>query len=374
MISRPAATMRLHPEAENRLLTVLSPHDWLRLAAALVLFAGPGAALVSYYPARREISATSRVTLSVLLALAVWPVLLAWLKLPGIRLPAAAVVVVFALAWLVAFWRSRPFSRPHLAVPSADRALLWFVIILVVFAGVFSLRNLAVGPGSDAYHHTLITQLIVDNGGLPSNYLPYSPLVSFTYHFGFHAFAAAVTQLSGLPAQVVVPVLAQILVGVAALAVAYLAETFTRNRLAAAVAATVVAFIAVFPAYLINYGRYTQLAGTLLLAGLLAVIYEWRSTNWTWGHVPFVALLAAGIALTHYRVTLMAVSAIVVIFGVGLLLDRTSWANWRRLLVRWLVLGVAAFLLVAPWVLHVLGQRHLGYSLATATPGPTFFS
>src|SRR2546423_337066 len=60
-----------------------------------------------------------------------------------------------------------------------------------------AIRDLARGLGIDAYHHTAIAQLFVQNGGIPDNYEPFAPLTSFTYHFGFHAWTAALAWLHG---------------------------------------------------------------------------------------------------------------------------------------------------------------------------------
>ena len=66
------------------------------------------------------------------------------------------------------------------------------------------MRDLVAGMNLDAYHHTLIAEMFVKSGGIPSNYIVdpatgvYAPLASFTYHFGFHALIAAVGWLSEL--------------------------------------------------------------------------------------------------------------------------------------------------------------------------------
>jgi hypothetical protein len=171
---------------------------------------------------------------------------------------------------------------------------------------------------------------------------------------------------------IVTPLVAQLLIGLAALAVAVFTEMVTHNRLASAFSAVLVGTVAVFPAYLINYGRYTQLAGTVLLAGLLALVWDWEATGWKWRRVPFISLVAAGIALTHYRVTLMAASGLVVIFGFELLWQRTPWNVWKMLAVR--CASAVGWPCFCSTVVHVLSQRTIGYSLAVSTPGPTFFS
>ena len=329
---------------------------------------------MSFYAGREKLAATWQITFGILFALAAWPVFMVWLQLFNISLSRSALVMCFAISWLVAAIRLWPRIRPGLSLPAPERVVLWLSVIVAAGAAIYALGSVVVGPGSDSYHHTLITQLIVERGQLPRDYLPYSPLVSFTYHNGFHSVTAAIAQVARVPAHIVTPFVAQLLIGLAALSAAASTEMATRSRLAAAVTAVLVGSVAVFPAYLINYGRYTQLAGTVLLAGLLALTWDWEAAGWKWQRLPFVGLVAAGIALTHYRVTLMAASGLVIIFGGGFLWRRAPWSAWKMLAVRGMVLAGLALVLVAPWLGHVLSQRNVGYSLAVSAPGPTFFS
>jgi len=356
------------------MLSTLTANDWLRLAAALLLFLGPGVALLSFYTVRTNLAATWQVSFAILFALAAWPVLMAWLQLLNISLFRPALIACFVASWSIAVIRLRPRLGSRLQPPAPERVILWLAVIVAAGAAVYSLRSVVVGPGSDSYHHTLIAQLIMERGQLPRDYLPYTPLVSFTYHFGFHSVTAAIAEVARVPAHIVVPIVAQLLIGLAALAVATFTEMITRSRLAAAVSAVMVACVAVFPAYLINYGRYTQLAGTVLLAGLLALVWDWDAMGWRWQQLPFAALVAAGTGLTHYRVTLMAASGLAVIFGAGLLWRNAPWSTWKKVMVRGVALAGMALVLAAPWLGHVLSQRNLGYSLAVSDPGPTFFS
>ena len=51
-------------------LSSLSPLDWIGLVAGLVLFAGPGYALLSFYPDRRDFDRTQTTVVSACLAIA----------------------------------------------------------------------------------------------------------------------------------------------------------------------------------------------------------------------------------------------------------------------------------------------------------------
>ena len=109
------------------------------------------------------------------------------------------------------FWRSRAsITRANLnqlLKPDLNRLAIWLVAVISLLVGLWGMRHMVVGLGSDSYHHTLIEQLIIQNGGLPSNYLPYAHLATFSYHYGFHALVAAIDWLTkGIPARLLVPV------------------------------------------------------------------------------------------------------------------------------------------------------------------------
>ena len=204
--------------------------------------------------------------------------------------------------------------------------------------------------------------------------------MTFTYHFGFHAFAAALVTLTGLSPVLITAALAQLLTAGAALSVAFFTEAATGSKPAAAVSAVVGALVILFPAYMFNWGRYTQVSGLMLLPIFLGVIWLWARAGWgkCMGMAGTVGLLAAGMALTHYRVTLMAVSALATLLSVEYLTRREFWDDWRaiapRIVGRLMAALAVAAVLVAPWAWHLLSASGRGYPIELAPQGATFFS
>ena len=91
------------------ILNALSPVDWLRLVLALLLYLGPGYALVHCYPAQRGLDKTMRTALAIALALSFWSLLLAWSQRSGIRFTFASTSMLALLGWGVAslqWWRT----------------------------------------------------------------------------------------------------------------------------------------------------------------------------------------------------------------------------------------------------------------------------
>jgi len=147
--------------------------------------------------------------------------------------------------------------------------------------------------------------------------------------------------------------------------------------------------------YYVNWGRYTQLAGQVILPG--AIYLAWATleagprrteslvlageSNWfKWRrNIPFDAgwacpersrrmaltwLILGGLALTHYRVLIFAV----LFFGTFFML-RATRDTWRALLSRTFWLGAGAGLLFLPWFIHTFaGRILLIFSTQLSTP------
>jgi hypothetical protein len=351
----------------------ISVWQWVNLLAALFFFVGPGVALLSFYPERQGLDKTQAVILAFGLSTAAWPVLLAWLKLAYISLTPAVFALILALGWAVGLWRFRSVfhwtNLRKILMPGLYRTLLWSAAGLSVLVGLWGIRRLVVGLGSDSYHHTLIAQLIASRGGLPDGYLPLAPLASFSYHYGFHALVAAMDWLTvGIPIRLLAPVMFVFLVPASALAAAFLTESATRSRAAGLVSAVVTGLVCVFPAFMGNWGRYTQLTGTLLLALFLGLFWRWLQAGLKWSHLPFIAILATGLALAHYRVTLMAVPAVLVLMAIHWVTNRPGWRVVAQHLLRGLGAALLALLLGAPWLWLVAASHRLGYAVSIS-PG-----
>ncbi|MBN1147476.1 MAG: hypothetical protein JXA78_09480, partial [Anaerolineales bacterium] len=201
--------------------------------------------------------------------------------------------------------------------------------------------------------HTMIAQLIVDNGGLFDSWQPYAELTTFTYHFGFHAQAAAFHWITKLPMHQAILWVGQILNGLAAIFLFPLALRLNRNPWCGVIAVLIAGLLVPMPMFYVNWGRYTQLAGQAILPAAIYLswaILEAKSTNWRALIPAWVAL--GGLALTHYRVLIFAV----IFFAVFALLQFRT-LGLRRVIVRTFWLGLGAGLLFLPWFVHVFAGR-----------------
>ena len=356
-------------------LNAVSVSDWFLLLGALILFQGLGLGLLAFYLPAREWTWTQRGAAAFALSIVLWALLMPWLSLANLHLTRLTTALIPLAGWLIAALRAdwpTLFQRIKSAWAGPQRCntlidvALWAVIAASALVSLAALEGLAVGPGIDNYHHTLIAQLFVDNGGLPLNYAPYAPLITFSYHFGFHSLAGALSTLSGIRTLSLVPIVGQLLQAAVALTTAFWAGSFFKSRGMAVVAAVICGLACSLPAAMGNWARYTQLAGLVLLPVLLALFWQWLETRTPRQDILILAVLIAGLALTHYRVTLMA--------GLGMVVLYIAWRIRQRNLLptrleveRVLSLAVLIAVLYGPWLYRTLVSRQIGFGFAAAT-------
>jgi hypothetical protein len=297
---------------------------------------------------------TMTVIITVAVVLSAWPVVLLWSSLVNARWDSMRTASLLGLCATWGFLNLirdlRRFRIPDLvAAPNWP----WTVAFWAIVAGGTIFRLITTGsfvmlPGSDAYHHTLIVQLMLDQAGIPHNYYPYYNLDTFSYHFGFHSIAALVSWLLGSDPLTSTKITAVLLNAASAATVGLMAERFIGHRRAAVVAATVVAVISVSPYALLRWSRFTQTAGLFIMpAALTALTYSPLRSN------RFLAsILIAGLGLTHIRVAgYLSVFALILAIMYAI---RKQWIALRGLLTSYIL----ALLMVVPWFWYILPVQY----------------
>ena len=241
--------------------------------------------------------------------------------------------------------------------PSPLALLGTFALVLGV--RIFVVRDLAFPMWGDSYQHTMIAQLMVDNGGLFDSWEPYAPLNTFTYHFGFHANVALFHWLSGDSVIHSVIWVGQILNALGVLVLYPLAlQVSGGNRWAGVGAVLVAGLLSPMPMYYVNWGRYTQLAAQVILPVLLWLTWQVaEKSGWDWRLGMLTVVAASGLGITHYRVILIY-GVFVVALGAVLLLRR--WGRWRQVgqaVLRLAFVGGLVLLLFLPWGLRIFRAR-----------------
>jgi hypothetical protein len=249
----------------------------VRVAALAGLYLLPGLALLRLlWPRDRALALPARLALALGLSVALPPLLLLLFHLLGLPWSAVATWVYLLVSLLISigFWildfRSTGQSpiQNLKSLNGVELALLG-VTLSTLLVRLYVVRDLPVGLLGDSYHHTLIAQLLVDNGGIFSSWQPYAPLTTFTYHFGFHANVAFVHYVTGLDLLQSLIWAGQILNAIAVPLVFALALALGERPWAGVWAALIVGFASTLPAYFVNWGRYTQLTGQVVMIAAL---------------------------------------------------------------------------------------------------------
>jgi hypothetical protein len=331
------------------------------LVLALLLFA-PGylveRGLAQEWPA----PALLRPVIWLGLSLSIVPLLFLWAT--ALRLPLSAGVLqalaaACALALAALLWRVEPNAWPSAQAGGLPLLACALVLLATLALRYANIAGLALPLWVDSVHHALLVRVAVETGYAPLDVRPYLPIAELPYHWGYHALIAAVVQLSGAQIPQAMLWAGQALNALHALVVAALALALWRSPLAALLAAVAVGLVSLMPAYYVTWGRYTQLAGLLVLPPLaIASLHALRRPSWR--ALLLAALLGAGLLLIHYRALIFGAPLLAL-----LLLERAKGKGQMdrhplaiRPLALFALCPLALGLLVSPWLL-LLARRVL---------------
>ena len=373
---------------------------FLKMTFALILFLGPGYGLLRLYLGRTHDPILSSKTYSLLLAFVLsvsfWAIILAWLYPLNLRLSPVPAVIISLAGWVLGLVQHSRYksirSVKHYFLKEPSHVMLVAVLLVIIGVGIWGVRDEVAGAGSDSYHHTLFAQLILQQGKLPEDYQPVTDqVVTFTYHFGYHAVVAILGWLSGVSLLKIVLISGPLWVALSALSVAFLVEILTRSRWGGVIAAIITGLTCIFPTHILNWGRYPQLTGLILLAvwfGLILTRFEIgergflsshnsadsdtaNALDWRW--IISLSLLSAGIGFAHYRVSLITLTGLLTLLPLFLWTHRGYsllflWVRFRNLFLA----AVGCFILFSPWVWHVVVSRQQGFPLVVGEFAPVF--
>lgn len=276
------------------------------------------------------------------------------------------VLLAVAFAGLTAAgWIRRGFHWPK-----KFRWYLWIglpLLGLVVAWRLFQARDLLLPNWVDSQHHYLIIRAILENGGLPETLSPYLEM-PFYYHYGFHAVTALYTAVSGLEIGRAMLVMGQVLNALIGLSVYALGKALWKDWRPAAAAAVLVSFVSRMPAYYLSWGRYTLTIGLVLLPLAMAVALRLLRRPRDKANIALLALLTAGVLLSHYFAGLLLALFLVVLACVHFL------PRLRKMLTAAAGLsGVAAgaglgLLLALPWLIRVARYSALSTGVQSNLP------
>jgi len=353
---------------------------WLILPL-LALFTLPGYLLHSLMPFESELDPLEHLALAVGLSLALAPLGLLLCSALGIALNGTRVLIAAVALSIGALWRlaSTGFRDLRRWRSSTDRPFIvafLFVFLVSLLVRFLHIRSLVVPAWIDSVHHTLITQLIVAEGGVPQSYEPLLPIGEFIYHFGFHSLVAAFHWLTGLEIPRAMLIVGQVINGLMVLSAYLLVKCLTGRRLAGLFGSLIVGLISLMPAYYVSWGRYTQLTGLALLP--TAVVFTMRSVGRspTCSHrrpgfgktsslqspicnlqpptLVLAAVSVAGLLLTHYRVLIFYACFVLAYLLYETFACRGQPSVFLRYWGRAAMISLLAALLTLPWLVNLV--------------------
>jgi hypothetical protein len=357
------------------------------LLAALLLFIVPGWALLAYWLPDERLTWTVQLGLASGLGLCVYPLILLWTRVIGVQPGMLTMGVPTSLAVAALVWRYRHLVRITSAQARAA-CVAWlhgdtllpdimfvFIALLVLGVRLFVIRGIEIPMWGDSVQHAVISQLVVDHGGLFDSWLPYTPFQTLTVHFGFYSHVAAVHWLMGgaIPSNTLLT--GQIVNWLAILALVPLAHRLVQNRWAGVGVMLVAGLLSPMPMEYVNWGRYPQLAGQAILP--VAAWLTWKLSEpegrHTWRVLFLVSIALAGMFLSYYRMPHYYAAFVVAwLLAWGLPRWRLNGHIGRQWVVAMVGAGLAMLAFVVPWLIHIRGGNlAVAVSAAVAT-GSTF--
>jgi hypothetical protein len=348
--------------------------QWTRtLLLGIFLFILPGWGLLSLlFPGWRNLSWPEKLALAGGVSLCVYPILFLWTHVVRMQLGAVMAWIPPLMGAGILLWRARAWKFTRTEHPvgirftgPAVRAwprpslhdLAWHhlafaaVLGMVILTRFWTVRTLDIPLLGDSYQHSMITQLLVDNGGLFTSWQPYADLNTFTYHFGFHTAAAAYAWISGETTPQAVLWTGQILNILAVMSLYPLAVKLGRSPWAGVAAVLVAGLLAPMPMAYTNWGRYTQLAGQAVLPAAVYLVWVLLESKTVSPRAYALAwILLGGIALIHYRILIFSLLFLPAFFAVYV---RQQGAG--EIIRKITLIGLGAAAIFTPWFLRQFG-------------------
>jgi hypothetical protein len=343
---------------------------WVLLA--VIAFILPGWALLSgLWPGLKNLDTLTKVILSCGMSLSLYPLLMLWTSWLGFNPGRATLWGPLILAALFLLWRGRRGIQTWIIRPreSAEglkatlRQQNWPMVLtqLLILALIFlvrfwHIRTIEIPLWGDSYHHTTIVQLILDRGGLFHSWLPYAPYQTYTTHFGFHANSAIFAWISGKGAPESTLIMGQLFNALAAISLYPLAKKFTSGETWAGIGTLLAAgLLSPMPAFYVNWGRYAQLPGQVLLPIAVVLLIEiLQRARWRLPHALLTALTLAGMIISYYRTPIFFLAFVPTLIIIWIK-TRPEQSALKRQMGMLFAAGLVMTLLLVPFIMRLMG-------------------
>jgi len=315
----------------------------------------------------KRLSIFERIAISIGVSIAIYPMIILWTDFVGIHLGQwyAWIPLFIGVTYLTWSYLISPNRKVKLSTVSNklftkllssqnfwENLSLFFLLIIIFFIRFWVIRGLSGPMWGDSLQHTMMARLLVDNNGLFDSWLPYAELSTFTYHFGFHSAVAIYHWISGQEIMESVLWVGQLFNGFAVFMLYPLVKSFSKkSRWGGIIAVLIAGLLLRYPMYYVNWGRYTQLTGQIILPILMLLFIQLlKKKELDFKYMILSAILIAGLALTHYRVFILA--GIFCFLALIFYFKKENGKNVFKNLTGTLILSLILFL---PWLINVVG-------------------
>lgn len=339
----------------------LSWLGWLLVVG--YLFVLPGWGILSLvWAGWDELDRVEKLGIAAGTSLALHAVGVVWTNLVGLQLGAlyAWLPGAIGLVCLARAWRSKYSLQWR--IPEWESVAAFVVIGLIFAVRFWVIRTLVAPSYGDSVHHTFLAQLFLDHGGLFQSWLPYAPYASFSTHFGFSFHVALFSWLTGMESVNATLVVGQILNGLAIVGLYPLAKLISGNSRWAGICALMLAgLFSPMPGFYVNWGRYAQLAGQVVLPTALwmvvKVLEDGTSGLFNFQNLRKLVLagaVLAGMVLNYFRMPLYYAAFVPGwLLMVGLARWKLQWRQWGRVIIKLIVVGCVGIVFFLPWAITV---------------------
>jgi len=339
----------------------------------------------------------SRTGLSIGLSMAVIPIVLTWTSVLGLHWTKIWTWIIFGclgsvyIALMIQNFRRKNTQETKHESYSwiLDNWALVIVFGFTLFLRLIMVRDLSAPAWVDSVHHALLANLIQVNGAFPGNYAPFLEINTANYHAGFHSSLAVFSWLSGENIQDALLIFGQVINALMIFPVYLFTTTLVKSRTAGVIAALVIAAFTPMPAYYTSWGRYTQLAGLLILPAAFSLIQTLLSTPTQSKLIPslkkgesnyvavsvLAAIACAGLFLTHYRVLGffgLLVIAYLVVDRLAEIKAQNFFRRTRQSMIYLIIVTLLAILLAVPWLPGTITSLFLPSLSWDTSPGKIF--
>jgi len=246
---------------------------------------------------------------------------------PDFRIGARKLVFLLGASVMIIVWNFRHTWREQFRFKKSSWLVLFILIVTLSTRFVIAHQHPFLA-GDDSLHHTLLTELTARNGRLPLTLEPYDNTLLDHYHLGLYALTAPLKLLAGLRSDQALLWMCQVLNGISGLGSFLMLDKFASRKSAIAGLAFVGLF-SVFPSYYVNWGRFTQLAGQVILLPTAVMYWEYikslgekgvpsKGRKIDWQAIIYLAFCAGSVCLLHFRVAAFLFPLLLIIFFIEL--------------------------------------------------------